>query len=153
MKIVSKRVYNASPAELWQIIHEPGNMPAWNPKCVECDPVNGGGLGSRFKVVFEMSGKRKQARGEIIEFEPMERIRFRYHYEESSKMGSVDEAYAIAAKGPHQCHLRHETDFQKSTLPTWLKILIGLLGRFGKQVGRGPLDGIEELIAKGTASD
>jgi len=148
LKFVSKKTFNASPAELWQIVHEPGNMPAWNPKCVE-SVVSGKGEGARFTAVFDMSGKRIEVQGTIVEYVEEERIRFQYQYEEGGKAGRIGELYAISRKGPRQSHLRHEADFSDSTLPFWAKVLIGIVGRFGTKMRNSPLDGIEELLHGG----
>lgn len=138
-------MFRASPADLWLIVHDPANMPAWNEKCVECVST-GIGEGSRFKAVFEMSGKRSEARGEVIEYVLQKRIRYRYEYEDDSKLGSVEELYEISTLGRDQSKLRHEVNFKNATLPFWVKILAAVLGKIGRKMGKGPLDGIEELI-------
>ena len=146
MKIITRRTFNASPRELWEIIHDPVNMPAWNPKCVWCE-INGTGLaGPRFRATYEMSGKRHDAEGEVVASEAEQRIQFRYTYEDAAKLGTVDEVFELYDKGDRRTELVQSVDFTRSALPRWVKWLIGLLGRFGKSQGNGPMDGIEALL-------
>ena len=146
MKIVSKRQFAASPDELWEIIHEPGNMPAWNPKCVECESLQRYESGQSFSVVYEMNGKRTHATGELLAFEPGQMVHFRYNYEDSNRVGVVDEIFRVIPEGKQTTLLEHTVDFSQSHLPAWVKWLIGFLGRFGKKVGEGPMDGIAALL-------
>ncbi|OUW15630.1 MAG: hypothetical protein CBD18_08520 [Opitutales bacterium TMED158] len=143
MKIVEKRSFDARPEDLWQVVRDPGNLPAWSQKCVECESIRGGGLGSRFNAVFEVRDKRQAARGEVIAHDEGREIVLRFEYEESNGMGSVDESFRIAKRKSGQIELVHTVDFQRSTLPYWVKLLIGFLGRFGRRMGPDQLAEIE----------
>ena len=146
MKIVEKRKFKASASELWEIVHDPGNMPAWNPKCVSSEPLDAWEVGQRFEVIYEMNGKRSNASGELFDFKISQLVHFRYHYEDSSKLGIVDEIIEIIPKGNLSTLIVHTVDFSRSTLPLWVKLLLGVLGRFGKKMGEGSLDGIASLL-------
>ncbi len=120
-------------------------MPAWNEKCIECIST-GIGEGSRFNAVFEMSGKRSGAKGEVIEYVLHKRIRYRYQYVDDSKTGSVEEAYKISKVDRDHAKLDHEVNLKNATLPFWVKLLAFVLEKIGKKMGKGPLDGIEDLL-------
>lgn len=120
-------------------------MPAWNEKCVECGS-SGIGEGSEFNAVFEMSGKRSEAKGEVIEYVLHKRIRYRYEYVDDSKLGSVEEVYVISTLGRDGTKLRHEVNLKNAAMPFWVKLLAAILGKIGREAGKGPLDGIEELL-------
>lgn len=120
-------------------------MPAWNEKCVECVST-GMGERSRFNAVFEMSGKRSNAQGEVIEYVLHKRIRYRYRYVDDSKTGSVEETYDISKVGPDRSKIEHAVNLKHAALPLWVKLLAFVLEKFGKKMGKGPLDGIEELL-------
>ncbi len=120
-------------------------MPAWNEKCVECVST-GLGEGSRFKAVFEMSGKRSDAQGEVIEYVLHQRIRYRYQYVDDSKTGSVEETYNISKLDRDHSKIVHEINLKNAALPFWVKLLASVLGKIGRKMGKGPLDGIEELL-------
>ena len=146
MKMVSKHLYQARPEEIWQIIRDPGHMPAWNDKCVSCDSIGAGGEGSEFDSVFEMNGKRSEARGTVVVYRENEEIAFRYSYEDEGGLGTVEESYRIRKRKNGEVELIQTVDFAQSSLPFWVKLLIGFLGRFGRKKGRGPLDGIEDIL-------
>lgn len=146
MKLVSKRTYRATPTELWQIVHDPLNMPAWNPKCIHCEKLEGPGNRGAFRATFDFNGKQSDARGTVVKSEPNQEIRFRYEYEASARLGVVEESFQIAAKGWRRTQLKHTVDFSQSTLPRWVKWIIGFVGRFGGSVGTGPLDEIAKLL-------
>ena len=120
-------------------------MPARNEKCVECAST-GIGEGSRFNAVFEMSGKRGNAQGEVIEYVFDKRIRYGYRYVDDSKRGSVEETYDISKFGPDRSNIEHVVNLKHTALPFWAKLLALVLEKFGKKMGKGPLDGIEELL-------
>lgn len=151
MKLVSKRRFNVSVESLWEVIREPGNMPAWNHKCVECGCIAEGGVGSRFEVVFQMNNKRKEAEGEVITLKQFEEIRIRYRYKEDNQMGAVDEMFQVSSAGLRKSKLKHVVDFRHSTLPAWVKVLIWFLGVFGRSVGKDPLDGLDDLLVESLA--
>jgi uncharacterized protein YndB with AHSA1/START domain len=146
MKIVEKRSYDASASEIWSIIHDPANMPAWNPKCITCEPLKSADGDQWFAVTYEMKGRVTEASGELIESRPEALIHFRYHYEDASKVGVVDEVFEISARDSPSVELVHTIDFSRSALPFWVKVLIGIVGKIGKKMGEGPLDGINALL-------
>ncbi|NDV61943.1 SRPBCC family protein [Puniceicoccales bacterium CK1056] len=146
MKIITKRTFRALPLELWEIIHNPSNMPAWNPKCLTCKDIIQSEPGRKFAVTYKMKGKHTDAVGELISSRKEKLIHFRYFYEDKAKVGTVDEVFEIIPAERGKTLLIHTVDFSKSTLPYWVKLLIGFLGRFGKSMGRGPMDGIASLL-------
>ncbi|QEY32709.1 hypothetical protein EVJ50_11210 [Synechococcus sp. RSCCF101] len=93
----------------------------------------------------EMNRKRSKALAELVHYEKDQLIHFRYHYEESAQIGAVDEIFELRS-GNRGVELVHTVDFDQSTLPWWVKLLIGYLNRFGKAEGEGPLDGIAALL-------
>jgi|ETNmetMinimDraft_22_1059887.scaffolds.fasta_scaffold00015_8 uncharacterized protein YndB with AHSA1/START domain len=146
MKLISKQDYQASAGEIWQIIRDPGHMPAWNSKCISCSSTGDGGEGSVFEAVFEMKGKRSDTRGTVVDYQENASIAFRYEYEGEEKLGTVVESYQIRERKDGQVELTQTVDFAQSSLPYWVKLLIGFLGRFGRKRGRGPLDGIQDIL-------
>jgi len=59
MKLTTSRKLAASAADLWIIVSNHKNMPAWNEKCQLIESVNGSGLGTRFKAQFSMRMDKK----------------------------------------------------------------------------------------------
>lgn len=95
-----------------------------------------------------MNGKRSKATGTLLDLKDSQYIHFRFHYEDASKLGIVDERIEIIPNDNRSSRIVHTVDFSRSTLPLWVKLLIGLLGRIGKKMGEGPLDGIAALLSE-----
>lgn len=121
-------------------------MQVWNPKCIRCEKLDGPDNRGAFLVTYDFNGKQSDARGTVVKMEPNREIRFRYEYEDSARLGVVEESFLIETKGWRQTRLKHTVDFSHSTLPRWVKWFIGIVGRFGKSVGNGPLEEIEKLL-------
>ncbi|MEX0326766.1 MAG: SRPBCC family protein [Puniceicoccaceae bacterium] len=146
VKLKTEQQYNASAAELWQIIHDPGTMPAYNAKCVSSESLARFETGQTFAVKYEMNGKMTDAVGELVGYETESMVHFRYTYEDGTAVGNVDEIFQIIPSGERRCRVVHILDLSNSTLPRWAKIVVGFISRFGKSQGGGPLDGIAELL-------
>ena len=153
MNIVSSKIFNAPAGDLWIVIHEPANMPAWNPKCLSASSTNGGGLGSAFEASFNMGNNIQATEGEVVTWEFERKIEFRYQFESDSKeLKSVDETYVITVLGDGRSKLEHVIDLSNAGLPWWARILVNLVSRFGRSTGPGPLEGIEELLNPPTSN-
>ena len=146
MKVVSKKSFQVPGYRLWEIIREPGNQPAWNPKCVECEDIGQCVVGAKFAVTYEMNGKRQKATGEVLDIQAEHKLTYRYHYQGSKMMGSIDEHFELVEEGMDKTMLIHTIDFKESPLPKWVKFIIGFLERFGRTAGSDPLDGLDDLL-------
>jgi len=146
VKTVERRTFGVSPAKVWSALSDPLNMAAWNPKCVSCEALETSDGIPRFVATYEMSGRRREAFGEVLRSEEGRFIQFRYLYEESSRIGQVDEIFELNAKGSGVTEVTHIVDYGQSSLPLWVKLLIALLSRFGRAVGPGPLEGLAVLL-------
>ena len=148
MKIVESKLINATPGMVWEIIQDPGNMPAWNHKCVFSETPNEIIVGAQFAVAYQMSRERQEMRGEIIGYEPERLIHFRYSGEQNGKLSVVDEILELESRGADKVLVRNIVDITKSGLPKWVQVLAFVLSKIGRKMGDGPLDHIEGLIPK-----
>lgn len=147
MKITESIILNISANPIWEILQNPGNMPAWNPKCYACSGKSGVSVGSTFEAVFMMRGKSKRAFCEVIALTPYEKITIRYSGEAfSSGDGFVDETFYLINEGPGQTKIELEVDFTNSGLPMPIKFIMWFISRFGYKAGRSSLDGIKDLL-------
>ncbi len=146
MKIISKRTFEVPAQQLWLIVRDPGNMPAWNHKCVECSSLPDARVGDRFNATFQMRDHPHETEGEVLEYVENERIAFRLQYNHDTQTGSVDESFQLKPLGPSRTELVHRADFRNAPLPRWVKIFIGFINLFGRKVGPGIMDNIEDLL-------
>ncbi|MGB0371930.1 MAG: SRPBCC family protein [Opitutales bacterium] len=146
MKLVEKKEIKATPEMVWEIIHDPGNMPAWNHKCVFSESPPEIKEGAVFQVSYQMSREKTDMRGEIVQYKPNALIRFRYSGEVNGKPSEAEEILEIEPIGTNAVLVSNTVDISKSGLPRWVQVLAWLLSRFGRKAGDGPLDHIEGLI-------
>jgi uncharacterized protein YndB with AHSA1/START domain len=148
VKIKSKKILDVSVNEVWEILRDPENMPAWNPKCQDCYEVPAEvSAGTRFRATFELSGKRNKVFCEVMDYKPCERIRIRYSGPAfKSDSNFVDETFLLNSQGPHHTLIRHEVDFSNSGIPILFRFLMWFISTFGYQVGPSSLDGIKDLM-------
>ncbi|MEM6883458.1 MAG: SRPBCC family protein [Verrucomicrobiota bacterium] len=145
MKIIARKTIPLSIAEVWRVVSDPEQMPAWNPKCVLVAAASGAPETRSFEVLFQMNHKEKEASGKVVVWRVTEKVTYRYIYQDEFS-GTVEESFLLQQLGPAVTRLVHEVDFSRSGLPWWVRILIGYIGRFGKLMGDDPLDGIERRI-------
>ncbi len=147
MKIKESIKLHVPVTEVWDILKDPGNMPAWNHKCRSCDCNGGVGVGSSFQAMFELGSKGRKAFCEVVEWKPAEKITIRYSGEAfGSKGGYVDETFLLIHKGPRETRVNLVVDFSNSGLPIFFKGLMWFISKFGYKAGRSSLDGIKELV-------
>lgn len=140
--------YNASVNEIWEILKDPENMPAWNPKCRDCRGVPENIVpGSCFEAIFVLGGKSNNAFCEVADYRPSEKITIRFSGPAfKTNRNFVDETFLFIPKSPRRCLVRHEVDFSYSGLPFIIKFLMWFIHMFGFKAGPGPLDGIRDLL-------
>ena len=147
MKIKSSKKLNSSDYDVWEILRDPGNMPAWNPKCYTSTGNRDVTVGSHFEATFKLRGKTaRTALCEVIELKPCEKITIRYSGEAFPANGYVDETFYLISQGPRQTKLELVVDFTHSGLPLYFKFIMWAISSLGHQAGPSSLDGIENLL-------
>ncbi|MCG8632946.1 MAG: SRPBCC family protein [Desulfobacterales bacterium] len=147
MKIKESTIVNCSVDDIWDILKDPGNMPAWNPKCHTCDAGKTISIGSSFDATFRLGSKEKKTSCRIMDLKPGEKITIRYSGEAfSTGDGFVDETFTLVYQGVRQTKLVLEVDFSQSELPFLIKSIMWFLSRFGQKSGKSSLDGIRSIL-------
>lgn len=147
MKVKESILIDSSVDEVWEILKDPGNMPAWNYKCCDCKADSNIVIGSTFEATFKMSKTKNVASCEVIELKSCNAITIRYSGESfGSTGGYVDESFILTCIDPRQTKLDLVVDFTNSKLPLILKCIMWFIHTFGYSAGRSSLDGIKDLL-------
>lgn len=80
MRVTRTVVVNRSPEELWPHLHEPDEMLRWMPRLVKVIPHDSSsamGPGARFLMKIQEPRKVADYEGEILTYEPPERLRLK----------------------------------------------------------------------------
>lgn len=146
MKIVEKRDFKTSVSALWNIIHEPSNMPAWNTKCTYCENTNGGASGSKFEATIVMNGRSHPVLGLVVESIPEKRIIIQHQPKDLPEWGITVETLEILQKQNGRVHLVRTIDFSQTQLSKIVKCLIWFLNKFGRPTNGPPLSALDDLL-------
>lgn len=149
MKLVEKKVIQATPEMVWEIVHDPGNMPAWNHKCVTSETPAEIKAGAQFQCAFQMrpGAERGDMLGEVVAFQANQLIHFRFTGEMRGREMIAEEILELKRQSNGSLLIQHTVDLARSGLPKWVQVLAVFLNKFGRKAGEGSLDHIEDLVA------
>jgi uncharacterized protein YndB with AHSA1/START domain len=145
-------VTRATPERAWELVSDPALHELWNPRIVRTEASGSGppGKGYRYRVTFEMSGRRTEMDAEITEFSPP--LRFAARLEERFKADGkdwqrfYDESYVIT---PHRdaTHVRHDVRVHHSGVNLFWRFVIWLISRTGRPQEQPFMERFGELAA------
>lgn len=160
MKSVTRVSVSAAAEEVWPWVAHPGGMARWNEKMVEHDaaPLEDLGRGSRFRVTYRMSGPPVAMWAEITEWDPPRAVAVRYRSAEpaGSPRGLGPDGWAEErvelADGDGGCRVTRTVLIHDRGLPWPVRVLAGLLLRFGRAKEGTHLDRLKELVEEGVVA-
>ena len=146
MKITERIVIRAAPQRVWRWLADPALWPQWNPKVKRVNRSRTGAMvaGEVFEADFVLGGKTTTGNVEVKVFEPFQRLVLQHWVDVRGRVGSLGVEFALNAEGA-DTHVVQTTDFSASGLPWLVKMLIGIMNRFGRPVGRSHLDQLKQL--------
>lgn len=127
---------NTPIEKVWNFIEDPNNLQLWNPKVHKVTALSSSGknVGSTFGILYVMSNKANEMRGEVTVREPMTRLVFRYSGAQMGQNNFVEEGFTLAANGSGT--LLHRTiDFSNASFPWWAKVIMWIIIKTGNPVG------------------
>lgn len=150
MRIREDVLTSASPERVWELAQDPTLHDLWNPHIVKTEIVGDETprLGLRYRVEYELSGRRNEYEGEITEFSPPHhfaaRLEERFQGDGSHHERFVEERYEITRRGA-RTHVLHDIHIHHSGVHPLLQLLIAFVMRFGKPVGQPVMERFREL--------
>ena len=150
MKMKESIILNTTVEKLWDLLKDPGNMPLWNPKCIDVKVDKNIYIGSRFEVTFQMREGAEAGKMdcEVIEFKEYKKLVIRYSGEMvKGKIGHMDEIFIIAPAKNGQLELKRHLDLSKTKLPFFLRIIMWFISTFGYSVGKTCMEEIRDLLS------
>lgn len=147
MKLREQTTIRASASEVWPYLVDPVIQAAWNPKVVSIDRAVDGPvqLGESYDMIYRMSGKEKMSRVTVTEMRPEEFIAFEHQMEESGVERSVVEGFHITPVYGG-VRLVQTIDISKMKMPLWLRMLIWVITRLGKEKEPSYLVRLKKMI-------
>lgn len=139
------------PERAWEMLSDPSLHAQWNPRIVSTKIVSPGppAQGFRYRVTYELSGRRNEMEAQIIEFSPP--LRFVARLEERVKGDGrnwqrfVVETYLLTRSGDRTL-IRHEIRVHHAGLNPFLRLLIWFISRTGRPTGQPFMERFRELV-------
>ena len=146
MKITERIVIEASPDRVWSWLADPALWARWNPKVKQVTRSRTGPLvaGEMFAADFALNGQATTGQVEVRVFEPFQRLALQHHVDVQGRARSLSVEFALTAKGA-DTRLVQTTDFSGAGIPWPVRMLIAIIDRFGRPVGRTHLEGLKQL--------
>jgi hypothetical protein len=156
MRIREQVVTTASPGRAWELIADVSIHGLWNPHVVDTQGWNGAsaGVDSRYRVTYELSGRRNEFEAQIVEWLPehrfVARLEERVKGDGSNFARYVLETYTIEPRGT-RTRVVHDVRIHHDGLPWYFRVLIALIMATGRPVGKPVMQQFAEL-AEGQGS-
>ena len=149
MRLYDHIYVKAPPWSVWEVLSDPNLMESWNPKCLRCHAGNGPfGVGSVYEATFRLGGGPERLAICMIEEYQCNKLLTTKYSGPAFKMGGyVKETYRLMPKGKGT-KVKHVVDFDHSGLPITIQLIAKIIHTVGYSVGKGPLDGVKELVEK-----
>lgn len=149
MRIREQTLSRATPDRLWELIADPSLHPLWNPRIVETFVPDGDpAVGFRYRVTYELNGRRSEYDAEITEVTPharfATRLRERNQGDGRHWQRFVEETLTLSAAG-HRTRVRHDVRIHHSGIPLPWRALIWLIQRLGRPTGPTFVERLSDL--------
>jgi hypothetical protein len=154
MHIREQGMTTATPERCWELLSDVTRHGQWNAHVVDTQAWDGRvtGVGSRFRVTYELSGKRNEYDAEIVEWVPGSRFAARLEARVKGDGAHADqfviESYRLEpARGGTR--VVHDVRIEHDGLPWYWKLLVAFILTFGHPVGPSLLAGFASLAEAG----
>lgn len=140
-------IINAPIETVWNFIEDPNNLQLWNPKVKRVTAFSNSGkeVGTSFGILYLMSGKTSEMRGEVVIREPMVRLTFRYSGGQMGQDKYVEEGFELTPT-TGGILLVQSINFTELEIPLWARIVMWFVFKTGKPVGESYLVTLKSLI-------
>ena len=146
MKITERIVIEATPERVWSWLADPALWARWNPKVKRVKRSQAGAVvaGETFEADFALSDNATTGQVEVKVCEPFQRLALRHWVDVRGRVQSLGVEFALTADGA-ETRLLQTTDFSDVGLPWPVKLLVRIIHRFGRPVGRSHLEELKQL--------
>ncbi len=158
MLIHEEATTRATPERAWELLSDPMLHALWNPRIVNTG-LSGSprlGVGLRYRVTYELSGRHSEFDAEVTEFEAPRLLTIRLEEREKGDGKHWNrymvERYLVSPDGD-RTHVRHEVRVFQSGVPLWARVAVWLILQFGKPTGPTFMEHFAELAEEEPASE
>jgi uncharacterized protein YndB with AHSA1/START domain len=137
MRLHEEVVTRATPERVWELIADPENHGRWNPHVVGTERISCGepAFGARYRVTYELSGRRSEFDAVVVEFSPPKRWAARLEERtqgDGRNFGRyMTETYTVVPHG-NRVHVAHDVEIVLAGVPLWLRALVWFIQKLGR---------------------
>lgn len=141
MRFREQVVTTASPERAWELIADVSIHGLWNSHIVDTQVgVSGGAVvGMRYRITYELNGRRNEYDAEVVELEPsrrfVARLEERYKGDGANLSRYMIERYTLEPRGSG-ARVVHDVRVFNDGVPWYLRALVWLVMTTGRPVGR-----------------
>ena len=146
MKITERIVIEAPPERVWSWLADPALWARWNPKVKRVNRRRTGAMVAAevFEADFALSDTATTGQVEVKICEPFERLALQHSVDVRGRVRSLGVEFSLTGEGA-ETRLLQTTDFSDVGLPWPVKLLVRIINRFGRTVGRSHLEELKLL--------
>lgn len=146
MKITERIVIEAPPERVWSWLADPALWARWNPKVKRINRSRTGAMvaGEMFAADFALSDNATTGQVEVKVCEPFQRLALQHWVDVRGRVRSLGVEFALTVEGA-ETRLVQTTDFSDAGLPWPVKLLVRIINRFGRTMGRSHLEELKHL--------
>ncbi len=141
-------VIERSAQEVWPYVENPERMMSWNPKVKKVTRAHWDGrpgVGFRYGIMYEMSGKVGEMEAEVTTYEPPFRLVIRLTGGRLPEKAYVEEIYELSEDNGRTL-LRQKIIMHHSGINIVFRLLIFFVSRFGRPTGKTYLETLKGLV-------
>jgi len=149
MKLVNSIFINCPAGIVWAFLENPGNMPLWNPKvkCVSPSSFSRPQQGYRYAITYQMheNSRASEFQAEFVHFEPSAKLFIRLTGGLSPRDSVISESYELTERDGGT-FLKQTINIENSGINIFFRLLIWIIQRWGKPVGKPYLGTLRDII-------
>lgn len=130
-------ITRATPQRAWELLSDPSLHTLWNPRIVDTNVwgSDAPGLGYKYRVTLELSGRRTEFDAEIVEFTSPTRFVARLEERNKGDGKNLDryviESYDVMTRRAGT-YVNHEVRIHHSGVNIFLRMLVWLIMKVGR---------------------
>jgi hypothetical protein len=148
-KIRESILIGAKAEEIWPFVAGPLLQKEWNTKIVSVERHRTGPVtyGERYSMMFQMGSTPLETDVEIIECDMYQNLTIEHHSVWKGKEQFVTVNFQLASSDNY-VKVTQSIDFSRSRIPLIFRILMWIINRLGKPVGRTNLEELRRIVGK-----
>ena len=155
MKLVNSIFIHRPAKTVWAFLEKPENMLLWNPKVKHVSPSSFSApqQGYRYAITYQLheNSRATEFMAEFVHYEPYSKLVIRHTENTSARNRVIEEIYELSERDGGT-FLTQTINIENSGINIFFRILIWMIQRWGKPVGKPYLADLRDIIEQGESA-